>query len=142
MNSDMDTKAQLAGVARQYVTFFVDGEAFAVALSEVKEIIRMPGLVRLPLSPASIEGLANLRGSVLPIVSARHMFGQEDIAHDDATRVVILDRGRPVGLVVDRMANVVTVDDDHRYRHAERRDQGCRGPRHGHDPRCRPAAGA
>ena len=112
MSSDMDTKAKVAGAARQYVIFFVDGEAFAVALSEVKEIIRMPGLVRLPLSPASIEGLANLRGSVLPIVSARRMFGQEDIPHDDATRVVILDQGRPVGLVVDRMANVVTVEAD------------------------------
>lgn len=101
-----------AAAARQFVIFFVGGEAFAVPLAEVMEIIRMPDVVRLPLSPACLEGLANLRGSVLPIVGARRLFGLPEIGHDDATRVVILDRGQPVGIVVDRMANVVTVEPD------------------------------
>ena len=83
---------------------------FAVPLAEVKEIIRMPDVVRMPLSPASLEGLANLRGTVLPVVNLRNVFGFEQVDHDDATRVVVLDHGRPIGLVVDRMANVVTVE--------------------------------
>jgi purine-binding chemotaxis protein CheW len=112
INSAPAASAAGMAAARQFVIFFVDGEAFAVPLAEVMEIIRMPDVVRLPLSPASLEGLANLRGSVLPIISTRRLFGLADIAHDDATRVVILDRGRPVGIVVDRMANVVTVEPD------------------------------
>jgi purine-binding chemotaxis protein CheW len=101
---------EAAGDARQFVIFHVKDEMFAVPLAEVKEIIRMPGVVRMPLSPASLEGLANLRGTVLPVVNLRNVFGFEPVGHDDATRVVVLDQGRPIGLVVDRMANVVTVE--------------------------------
>ncbi len=101
---------ETADTARQFVIFLVKDEMFAVPLAEVKEIIRMPGVVRMPLSPVALEGLANLRGTVLPVISLRSVFGFERVGHDDATRVVVLDQGRPVGLVVDRMANVVTVE--------------------------------
>jgi len=100
------------GDARQFVIFHVDDEMFAVPLSEVQEIIRMPALVSVPMSPTALEGLANLRGAVLPVIRLRHVFGMGDVEHDDATRVVVLDQGRPVGLVVDRVANVVTVEAD------------------------------
>lgn len=98
----------------QFVTFGVGGEMFAVPLARVHEIIRYPDVVRAPLGPPSLEGLGNLRGTVLPILSLRRMLGVEYVDHNDATRVVVFnDGGRPVGLVVDRMANVVTVEPDH-----------------------------
>jgi purine-binding chemotaxis protein CheW len=100
------------GDARQFVIFHVADEMFAVPLAEVQEIIRMPEVVHVPMSPAALEGLANLRGTVLPVIRLRQIFGMEPIEHDDSTRVVILDQGRPVGLVVDRVANVVTVEND------------------------------
>jgi purine-binding chemotaxis protein CheW len=108
----LSASGETAGDARQFVIFHVKDEMFAVPLAEVKEIIRMPDVVRMPLSPAALEGLANLRGTVLPVVNLRSVFGFEPAAHDDATRVVVLDQGRPVGMVVDRMANVVTVEAD------------------------------
>jgi purine-binding chemotaxis protein CheW len=84
-----------------------------VPLALVHEIIRYPDVVRVPLGSPSLEGLGNLRGTVLPILSLRRMLGAHDVEHDDATRVVVLDdNGRQVGLVVDRMANVVTVEPD------------------------------
>jgi purine-binding chemotaxis protein CheW len=98
--------------ARQFVIFHVADEMFAVPLAEVQEIIRMPEVVHVPMSPAGLEGLANLRGTVLPVIRLRQIFGMELTEHDDSTRVVILDQGRPVGLVVDRVANVVTVEND------------------------------
>ena len=99
-------------VSRQFVIFHVGKEVFAVRLSAVQEIIRMPTLVKVPMSPPALEGLANLRGSVLPVLNLREIFHFPAALHDDSTRVVVLDHGRPVGLVVDRMANVVTVDPD------------------------------
>jgi len=96
--------------ARQFVIFHVEGERFGVSLSEVQEIIRVPEVVRMPLSPVSLEGLANLRGNVLPVLSLRQVFGFPAAANDDSTRVVVLNHERPVGLIVDRMANVVTVE--------------------------------
>jgi len=100
------------GDARQFVIFHVADEMFAVPLAEVQEIIRMPEVVHVPMSPGALEGLANLRGIVLPVIRLRQIFGMNAVEHDDATRVVILDQGRPVGLVVDRVANVVTVEND------------------------------
>jgi purine-binding chemotaxis protein CheW len=109
----VDETADLVTTARQFVSFGVDGENFAVPLALVHEIIRYPEIVRAPMGPASLEGLANLRGTVLPILSLRRMLGAPYIEHDDATRVVVLnDGGRPVGLVVDRMANVLTAEPD------------------------------
>ena len=101
---------ETADDARQFVIFHVKDGMFAVPLAEVKEIIRMPDVVRMPMSPAALEGLANLRGTVLPVINVRSIFGFEQVSHNDATRVVVLDQGHPVGLVVDRMANVVTVE--------------------------------
>jgi purine-binding chemotaxis protein CheW len=102
-----------ASAVRQFVSFGVAGELFAVPLTLVHEIIRYPDIVRVPLGAPSLEGLGNLRGTVLPILSLRRMLGAADVEHDDATRVVVLNAdGRPVGLVVDRMANVVTAEPD------------------------------
>jgi purine-binding chemotaxis protein CheW len=102
-----------AAEGRQFVTFHVRDELFGVPLAEVQEIIRVPDLVQVPLCPASLKGIANLRGAVLPVTSLRHVFGAEEAAHDDATRVVVLNRGGvPAGFVVDRMASVITADAD------------------------------
>jgi purine-binding chemotaxis protein CheW len=111
-NSGQPRKMESDVVSRQFVIFHVGKEVFAVRLSAVQEIIRMPNLVKVPMSPPALEGLANLRGSVLPVLNLREIFHFPMALHDDSTRVVVLDHGRPVGLVVDRMANVVTVDPD------------------------------
>lgn len=99
-----------ASDARQFVMFHLQEEQFAVPLAEVQEIIRMPDVVRVPMSPTALEGLANLRGTVLPVINLREVFHFPLALHDDATRVVVLDQGRPVGLIVDRMANVTSVE--------------------------------
>jgi purine-binding chemotaxis protein CheW len=95
---------------RQFVTFLAGDEVFAVDMAPVQEIIRVPQVVRVPLAPPTLEGLANLRGKVLPIVSLRRLFGFGDREYDDATRAVVIDYGQPLGFVVDRVASVVGVE--------------------------------
>jgi purine-binding chemotaxis protein CheW len=95
---------------RQFVTFIVGDEVFAVDMAPVQEIIRMPSVVRVPMAPSTLEGLANLRGRVLPIVSLRRVFGFTDREDDDATRAIVIDLGQPLGFVVDRVASVVGVE--------------------------------
>jgi len=95
---------------RQFVTFIVGTEVFAVDMAPVQEIIRVPDVVKVPLAPRTLDGLANLRGKVLPIVSLRRIFDFEERAYDDATRAVVIDQGQPLGFVVDRVVSVVAVD--------------------------------
>lgn len=98
---------------RQFVTFIAGDEVFAADLVPVKEIIRVPDVVRVPLAPVALEGLANLRGKVLPIISLRRLFGFPELAHDDATRALVVDVGQPLGFVVDRVSSVLGVEASH-----------------------------
>jgi len=95
---------------RMFVTFIAGDEVFAVDMAPVQEIIRVPDVVKVPLAPNSLEGLANLRGKVLPIISLRRIFGFEESEYTDATRAVVIDIGQPLGFVVDRVASVVGVE--------------------------------
>ena len=99
-----------ASDTRQFVTFIAGEEVFAVDMAPVQEIIRVPEVVRVPLAPRSLDGLANLRGKVLPIISLRRIFGFAEREHDDASRAVVIDLGQPLGFVVDRVASVIGVD--------------------------------
>lgn len=95
---------------RQFVTFVAGDQVFAVDMAPVQEIIRVPEVVRVPLAPHTLDGLANLRGKVLPIISLRRIFGYPERSSDDASRAVVIDLGQPLGFVVDRVASVVGVD--------------------------------
>ncbi|MDD2727913.1 chemotaxis protein CheW [Malikia sp.] len=105
-----DGGSTVESLTRQFVTFICNNEVFAVDMAPVQEIIRVPETVRVPMAPSALDGLANLRGKVLPIVSLARTFGFEERAHDDATRAVVIDLGQPLGFVVDRVASVVNVE--------------------------------
>ena len=95
---------------RLFVTFTVGEEVFAVDMAPVQEIIRVPETVRIPLAPAALDGLANLRGQVLPIISLARLFGFPERPLDDSSRAVVIDLGQPLGFVVDHVASVIEVE--------------------------------
>ncbi|WP_207462056.1 chemotaxis protein CheW [Azospirillum sp. SYSU D00513] len=109
-----DEAAGDAGAAglRRFMSFGVGGMSFAVPLAEVVEIIRRPELVRIPLGPPSLEGLARRLGEVLPVISLRRVFGLPEAVSDAARLLVVRHRGQPVGLVIDRMAAILAVPED------------------------------
>jgi purine-binding chemotaxis protein CheW len=103
MDNDTDDEAD-------YVTFDMAAERYAFPMARVQEIIRMPSVVKVPLGPPSLEGLANLRGRVLPVVSLRSCCDMPVVEHDETTRVIVVDGGVPLGFVVDRVASVISID--------------------------------
>jgi purine-binding chemotaxis protein CheW len=95
----------------QYVIFSMRGEQFAVIMASVGEIIRFPKLVSVPLAMNGIQGVTNLRGRVLPIVSLSRLFEYDVNQADETTRVLVINyKGGSIGFVVDRVEKVVTVD--------------------------------
>ncbi|WP_231890323.1 chemotaxis protein CheW [Methylomonas methanica] len=108
-NAEDNIEEQVSDI-RQFVTFIAGDEVFAVDMAPVQEIIRVPEVVRVPLSPATLDGLANLRGKVLPIISLRRIFGFAEREHDDSSRALVIDIGQPLGFVVDKVASVVGVE--------------------------------
>ncbi|MCB6179266.1 chemotaxis protein CheW [Rhodobacter sp. Har01] len=111
---DLDTPETAAAATatatdmHQFVTFFLGEECFAFPMETVLEIIRVPAMVRVPLTPDGFEGLSNLRGAILPVMDLRRAIGLPARSPDDASRTVVVDCGRPVGLIVDRVSRVVS----------------------------------
>jgi len=99
----VDAEKSPAEEVAHVVIFHLGGGKFGFRLDEVGEIIRMPRIARVPLAPRSLLGLANLHGGVLPIVDLRRLFGLSEVPLNESARVIVVDRGAPVGFVVDRI---------------------------------------
>jgi purine-binding chemotaxis protein CheW len=94
----------------QLVSFLVAGEEYGVEVLRVREIIRMPGITRMPNTPAHVEGIINLRGQVIPIISMRKRFGISDSEHGSRTRIIVMDVGGGLnGFIVDAVSEVIRI---------------------------------
>ena len=94
----------------QLVTFLLKDEEFGFDIMSVQEIIRLPKMAKVPRTPAYVDGIANLRGVVLPVVDMRTRFGMERAPETDRTRVLVVDiDGVKTGLRVDRVKEVTRV---------------------------------
>lgn len=101
------------GAADQHlVVFRIADHRFGFRLGDVGEIIRVPRLAHMPLGPRSLEGLTNLRGEVLPVVSLTRLLSLPEAPRDDAARVIVLVGDARVGFIVDRIDNLASVPAD------------------------------
>ena len=95
---------------REFLTFSLGDEEYAIDILHVREIRAYAGATRIANAPAYVKGVINLRGTIVPIVDLRLRFGFDERA-DAATRVAIilsLD-ARPLGLVVDAVSDVLAL---------------------------------
>ena len=69
-------------------------------------------LAHMPLGPRSLLGFANLHGVVLPVVGLRRLLGLGEAPLDDEMRIVVINRGSPVGFVVDQVDKLVALPPD------------------------------
>jgi purine-binding chemotaxis protein CheW len=75
----------------QYLTFTLDGEAFATDISQVREVLEFKGVTKVPRTPDYMRGVINLRGSVVPVVDLRLQFGMDATEPTIDTCVVIVE---------------------------------------------------
>ena len=101
----------------QYLTFHLAGEEYAVDILQVKEIITYGTLTKVPHTPASIRGVINLRGNVVPVVDLGIKFGLTVSPVTDRTCIVIVEaminESRAVmGIIADSVSQVVSMSED------------------------------
>ncbi|MBE0505178.1 MAG: chemotaxis protein CheW [Marinospirillum sp.] len=100
--------------AHQYVTFALARESFALPMQSVLEIVRYPEPVHVPLTHPCLLGVANLRGSVVPIIDLRGLLGLEQKPLNDASRLLVIAlQGAQLGLVVDHVERVMELNPEH-----------------------------
>jgi purine-binding chemotaxis protein CheW len=98
----------------QFLTFMLGGEMFAMGILAIKEIIEYSALTEVPMMPASVRGVINLRGSVVPVVDLSVRFGRTPAAVTKRTCIVIVeislnDSRQDVGVVVDAVNEVLEI---------------------------------
>lgn len=97
----------------KYMTFKSGNEYFGLAIQYVNEIIQMQEITAIPETEDYIKGLINLRGKVVPVIDVRLRFKQEPIEYNDRTCIIVINvRTATVGLIVEKIAEVVEINED------------------------------
>jgi len=102
---------------RQYLTFALDGEMYAIGILAIKEIIEYSDMTSVPMMPPTVRGVINLRGAVVPVVDLQVRFGGQPAPVTKRTCIVIVEAGAEaggaehhvIGLVVDSVSEVLDI---------------------------------
>jgi len=98
---------------RQLVIFELAKEFYGVDIAAVNGIIKMQAITSMPHAPAFMEGVTNLRGSVLPVVDLRKRFDLPQSSSTKDSRIVVVDvQDTKVGMVVDAVSEVLRVPEE------------------------------
>ncbi len=105
---------QAAAEKRQYLTFTLGGEMFSIGILCIKEIIWYAGVTEVPMMPACIRGVINLRGAVVPVMDLSLRFGKQSTAVSKNTCIVIIEIDteglrQNMGIVVDAVQAVLEI---------------------------------
>jgi purine-binding chemotaxis protein CheW len=110
----MNDAVHVSREQKQYLTFVLGGEMFSIDILCIKEIIWYAGLTEVPMMPACIRGVINLRGAVVPVMDLSSRFGKPSTAVSKSTCIVIIEVGaegerQNMGVVVDAVQAVLEI---------------------------------
>ena len=114
INKTSPVAAAVSQELQQYLTFMLSGEVFAIGILSIKEIIEYGQLTEVPRMPASIRGVINLRGSVVPVIDLAARFGKAPSNVSRRTCIVIIEiehenEHQVVGVMVDAVNEVLDI---------------------------------
>jgi purine-binding chemotaxis protein CheW len=99
----------------QLVTFQISEELYGVDIMDVKEIVRVQDIRSIPNAPGYVEGLFNLRGEIIPIISLHKRFHlrKAQLGEDEEllSGFIIIDiDGMKLGIIIDKVERVVAIE--------------------------------
>lgn len=96
----------------KYLTFSLDYEFFGIEIKHVTEIIGVQTITVVPEMPDYIRGIINLRGKIIPVMDVRLRFRKPFREYNDRTCVIVVEiREISIGLIVDRVSEVISIPD-------------------------------
>ena len=86
---------------RQYITFKLGDELFAIDVAQVREVLEVGQITKIPSAPEYMRGVINVRGQATPVVDLRLRFGLARGSDTVNTRIIVME------LVLDGEATVL-----------------------------------
>jgi purine-binding chemotaxis protein CheW len=77
--------------ASQYMTFKLGDELFAINVSQVREVLEVQQITKVPTAPVYMRGVVNVRGQAIPVVDLRQRFGLPSVPDNINTRVIVME---------------------------------------------------
>jgi len=96
---------------QQYIGFHLNDSEYSIPILKVREIISMPEVTRMPQSLEYIEGVTNLRGSIIPIVNLKKLVHLGDDRNLGAKVIVVASGSMTFGILVDDITGVITIEE-------------------------------
>ena len=101
----------------QYLTFKLGEELFALDVTQVREVLDVAAITKVPRSPDYMSGVINVRGNVVPVADMRLKFGMPRIDHTVDTRIVVMEltidnEVLVIGALADSVHDVMDIDPD------------------------------
>jgi purine-binding chemotaxis protein CheW len=102
---------------RQYLTFKLDSEVFALDVATVREVLDFTAIARIPRTPEFMRGVINLRGSVVPVVDLRLAFGMSATEKTVNTCIIVVEvcldgESTIMGALADSVEEVIDLEPD------------------------------
>ena len=108
-NVMMDEDTQVG----RFLTFALAEEFYGLEIRHVTEIVVMQPITPIPETPEYVKGIINLRGKIIPVIDMRLRFHSPTKPYDERTCIIVVDiQDIFVGLIVDGVAEVVTIDEE------------------------------
>jgi purine-binding chemotaxis protein CheW len=103
----MQEMDEAVGKEIQLVVFRLAQEEYGVDIQQVREIIKVIDITRVPKAPKFIEGVINLRGQITPVMDLRKRLDLPELERGEETRIIIIELGKNVvGMIVDAVTEV------------------------------------
>lgn len=98
----------------QWISFYLNGETYVQPIAVLREIVPYRKASPVPGAPQEVEGVVNIRGEVMSVISGRHLMGAPTIEdHDEAARILIIEHDEHLlGFSVDKVAEIVGFNRD------------------------------
>ena len=102
---------------RQYLTFKLDEEVFAIDVAKVREVLEITTITKIPKTPEFMSGVINLRGSVVPVVDLRLCFEMSKTAKTVNTCIIVVEvllegEATVIGALADSVEEVIDLEPD------------------------------
>ena len=107
-----EVKVALDSETTQFIVVKLGDEQYGIDIKFVDNIVRMQHITRVPNVQEYLKGVINLRGEVIPVMSARLKMGLPADEYTKSSRIIILrlEQHGTIGIVVDEVKEVVTLD--------------------------------